>query len=497
MVNRGWSVPEASAAAGNVHVESGFRPGIVAPNGDTGLLQWNGGRLSGMQRYAAATGRDWRDPEAQMDWIAMERSGDSRRWGVDERGGYRRAFAGGGAPGDMAATFGQYVERPKDLSATVGQRSAMAVAYGGGAPPRVFAAMPAAGGVAAPSMFARMFAPASAEAAEMPPGGVVGYPSPAPAEERGAPPADLVPPGLPQAPPVRVPPPPPPPPGGTAPPLEPQTKGVGNVPLARISVHGADGSSYEYDYGSPSDFVRQMKQARITSLETATPDQLRDLQQIQQQDYERRLTTDANVARYLRPQTEEEKRADSVLQGQREALDRFYRDFPNPSDRDKYVHWFTTRFGYDLVQLVHNNPDFGRFVEDLKPFNRFDEIQRTLPDYMQTNLGPYVPTGSERYSRDFEQHLFDYTNAVDTEQLRRNAANRMPAGEVTPEWAQGVRERVAAEAMRRATPELIEAMGLPVQRIVQPRGAERPATIPVAPVAPNAPIVSYGHSPGG
>src|SRR5215475_10946529 len=85
LVNRGWSVPEASAAAGNVHVESGFRPGIVAPNGDTGLLQWNGARLAGMQRYAAASGRDWRDPEAQLDWIAMERSGGSRQFGVDER----------------------------------------------------------------------------------------------------------------------------------------------------------------------------------------------------------------------------------------------------------------------------------------------------------------------------------------------------------------------------------------------------------------------------
>jgi hypothetical protein len=264
------------------------------------------------------------------------------------------------------------------------------------------------------------------------------------------------------------------------------------VPLQHISVRGADGTEYSYDYGSPSDFVRQMKEAHITSLETATDAQLHDLKEVQQRDSERRLTTEADISRYMRPQTAEEKQINSILNGQRDAIDRFYRDFPNPEDRDKYMYWLT-RPGYEIVNRFRENPDFARFLQDLEPFNALNEARRSLPLDMQTNVVPYIPTGNERFARDFEQHLFDFKNAVREQLDLATAANRMPVGQVTPEWWNAQRERMRSE--RVATPAEMAAMGLAPP--ASPQGGERPATIPFAPLAPTAPIISYGHSLGG
>jgi hypothetical protein len=262
------------------------------------------------------------------------------------------------------------------------------------------------------------------------------------------------------------------------------------MPLSRISVRGADGTEYSYDYGSPSDYARQLKEAGITSIETATDAQLKNLRDIQQRDFEHRLTTEANIQRYLRPQTTEEKQYGAILEGQRQAIDKFYEDFPNPIDRDTYVGWLNRR-GFDLVQLVHNNPRFALFVQDLEPFNHLDDVQRSLPIPLQTNIIPYVPTGGERYARDFEQHLFDFKNAVSDEQRLSNAANQMPAGQVTDQWANGVRERLRDERMQRATPAEREAMGLPPPPRAQ--GGEQPPTVQLAPRG-QGPITYYGHT---
>jgi Phage tail lysozyme len=157
MRRRGWTTEEAKGTAGNIAVESGFSPTVKSsvPNESSyGFLQWNKERLQGLKNYADSVERDWRDPETQMDWMDMERSGASRSFGgSDERTAYRRAFAGGGTPAEIAARFAKYVERPKDLSQSINQRVA------------------AAGGDAR-SQNLRMFADAR-----------VGYPSPAPTDE--------------------------------------------------------------------------------------------------------------------------------------------------------------------------------------------------------------------------------------------------------------------------------------------------------------------------
>jgi len=133
MIKRGWTPEEAAGLAGNVHVESGFKPAVkssVKEEQSYGFMQWNHERLQGLKNMAAAKGLDWRDPEAQMDWIHMERTGESMKYGgTDERSAYKKAFAGGGSAADIASRFGRYVERPKDLSQSVNERMSAATQY--------------------------------------------------------------------------------------------------------------------------------------------------------------------------------------------------------------------------------------------------------------------------------------------------------------------------------------------------------------------------------
>ena len=133
MIKRGWTPSEAAGAAGNVHVESGFKPGVkssVPGEQSFGFLQWNKDRLQGLKNYAASKGMDRQSPEAQMDWINLERTGGSVKYGgTDESGAYKKALSAGGTPEQIAARFGQYVERPKDLSQSVRERMGAAMQY--------------------------------------------------------------------------------------------------------------------------------------------------------------------------------------------------------------------------------------------------------------------------------------------------------------------------------------------------------------------------------
>jgi hypothetical protein len=140
MVKRGWTPEEAAGTAGNVHAESGFNPGIqerkpIAGRGGYGLIQLTGPRRVAYEQYAADTKRDLADPEAQMDWLNMERTGQSIKYGIDERAAYKRAFGAGGAPDEIAERFGKYVERPANLEASLHTRRQMATRYAPGAEP--------------------------------------------------------------------------------------------------------------------------------------------------------------------------------------------------------------------------------------------------------------------------------------------------------------------------------------------------------------------------
>jgi len=133
MIKRGWSPQEAAGAAGNVHVESGFRPEVKSSSPKEqsyGFMQWNHERLAGLKNMAEARGADWTDPEVQMDYINMERTGESKKFGgSDERSAYRRAFEDGGSASEIAERFGRYVERPWRLADSLEIRKLAAEQY--------------------------------------------------------------------------------------------------------------------------------------------------------------------------------------------------------------------------------------------------------------------------------------------------------------------------------------------------------------------------------
>jgi len=133
MMKRGWTREEAAGLAGNIQIESAFRSDVkssVPKEQSFGLMQWNKDRLQGLKNMAAASKRDWRDPEVQMDWINMERNGDSVKFGgSNERGFYKKALGQKGTPEEYAERIGRFVERPRDLSATLRQRQQFARQY--------------------------------------------------------------------------------------------------------------------------------------------------------------------------------------------------------------------------------------------------------------------------------------------------------------------------------------------------------------------------------
>lgn len=76
LILRGFSPAQAAAIAGNFQSESAGDPTAFNPNeGAYGLMQWRLDRKTGLENYAKSTGRDASDPDAQMDWLAIEMTG--------------------------------------------------------------------------------------------------------------------------------------------------------------------------------------------------------------------------------------------------------------------------------------------------------------------------------------------------------------------------------------------------------------------------------------
>ena len=128
---RGFTSDEAAATVGNLVAEFALRPGAVnKTSGAFGFEQLLGDRLRGYVKFAKATERNPSDKEAQLDWIKMERTGESVKWGgSDERKAYAQAFSAGDIEA-KAAAFGRLVERPSaaELAGSLRRRESAAVA---------------------------------------------------------------------------------------------------------------------------------------------------------------------------------------------------------------------------------------------------------------------------------------------------------------------------------------------------------------------------------
>lgn len=140
IIQRGGTPLLAAAALGNFSGESGFNPAIggdkdKAGNATSfGLAQWRGPRLAALKQLAASSGRDWRDPEVQLDHLFNEfKGGDPgavRAYGAIMKGGM--------SPAQAAGVFAQHFERPaawalaKSMPHRSGAANTIFGRYGGG-----------------------------------------------------------------------------------------------------------------------------------------------------------------------------------------------------------------------------------------------------------------------------------------------------------------------------------------------------------------------------
>lgn len=83
----GYTDVQAAGMVGNLMQESTMNTGARnAGDGrdgsdSIGIGQWNGSRATGLKRYAADTGRDWTNLDAQLDYTVYEKQNSERRAG--------------------------------------------------------------------------------------------------------------------------------------------------------------------------------------------------------------------------------------------------------------------------------------------------------------------------------------------------------------------------------------------------------------------------------
>jgi Phage tail lysozyme len=137
MIKRGWSKEAAAMMAGNVSAESDFDPsGATGDQGTAhGLVQWRGDRFNALKAHAAASGRSWKDPEVQMDFLNKE---------------YRQRFGDKSVQATDMSVLGAQGKRYEGYSTnTYGKRMSAAQKYLQGY--QEPSAAPAGGGAVAPS----------------------------------------------------------------------------------------------------------------------------------------------------------------------------------------------------------------------------------------------------------------------------------------------------------------------------------------------------------
>lgn len=119
----GLSSAQAAGVAGNLQVESNFSSTAVNPRENAiGLAQWEGGRRTGLQRFAASRGTAETDLGTQVDYLIYELQGP-------ESGALAKLRATSDA-GSAAAAFDQYYERSSGSARATRIADAQAIAAG-------------------------------------------------------------------------------------------------------------------------------------------------------------------------------------------------------------------------------------------------------------------------------------------------------------------------------------------------------------------------------
>jgi hypothetical protein len=119
----GLSSEQAAGVAGNLQVESGFSSTAYNPNeGAIGLAQWEKGRRTNLQRFAAARGSSETDLNTQVDFLISELQGPEAGALADLRNAGDAATA--------AAVFDKEFERSAGTSRDKRIAAAQAIASG-------------------------------------------------------------------------------------------------------------------------------------------------------------------------------------------------------------------------------------------------------------------------------------------------------------------------------------------------------------------------------
>jgi hypothetical protein len=101
---KGLTAAQAAGVAGNVQVESGFDPTAYNPREHAiGFAQWEGGRRTALQQFAAQMGRTETDPLVQREFMWHELTGTEA--------GALAALQATTTPAQAAAVFDQRYER--------------------------------------------------------------------------------------------------------------------------------------------------------------------------------------------------------------------------------------------------------------------------------------------------------------------------------------------------------------------------------------------------
>jgi len=120
---RGYSEAAAAGIAGNLVFESGGRPAIPGDAGTSaGLAQWHAERLTALKTFASGQGKDWRDPNVQLDFLDRE-----LRTTESVTGGMLRAAT---TPEQAAQIFAVRFERPAGTDYRARQQLARSVFEG-------------------------------------------------------------------------------------------------------------------------------------------------------------------------------------------------------------------------------------------------------------------------------------------------------------------------------------------------------------------------------
>jgi hypothetical protein len=119
----GLTPAQAAGVAGNLQVESGFSPTAYNPReGAIGLAQWEKGRRTALQSFAAQRGTSENDLSTQIDYLIYELQGP-------ESGALTKLKATSD-PGSAAAVFDQYFERSDGKARDRRVADAQAIASG-------------------------------------------------------------------------------------------------------------------------------------------------------------------------------------------------------------------------------------------------------------------------------------------------------------------------------------------------------------------------------